>query len=98
MHIILGLKKHCLGPANIGAALTGEAPSVSAAKKPNAKKMREAEKQAKGEQDREQELANATAKKRFFVELLAKRRGNRGLPLDLPSKPRCLTLRGSDHN
>ena len=64
MYIILGLKKNCLGPTNIGAALTGESPSVSAAKKPNAKKMREAKKQAEGEQDREQELANATAKKK----------------------------------
>ena len=41
MHIISGLKKRCLCPANVGAAATGEAPSVSAAKKPTAKEMRE---------------------------------------------------------
>jgi hypothetical protein len=28
MHIISSLKKRCLGPANVGAAATGEAPAV----------------------------------------------------------------------
>jgi len=43
MYIISGFKKHCLGPAIVGAAATGKAPSVSAAKNPTAKEMREVE-------------------------------------------------------
>ena len=34
MHIISGLKKRCLAPSTAPAAATGEAPTVSAAKKP----------------------------------------------------------------
>ena len=55
MHIISGLKKRCLDPGTAFAEATGEAPSVSAAKKPIAKEMREAEKQAEEKQEREQE-------------------------------------------
>ena len=69
MHIISGLKKHCLGPANVGAAATGEAPSMSVAKKPVAKEMCEAENQAKEEQKRVQELATATAKNELLLQL-----------------------------
>ena len=43
MHIISGFKKHYLGPAIVGAAAIGEVRLVSAAKKPTAKEMREAE-------------------------------------------------------
>ncbi len=55
MHIISGLKKRYLGPATACAAATGEAPSVSAAKKPTAKEMREAENQAEEKQERKHE-------------------------------------------
>ena len=50
MHIISGLKERCLGPSSAVAAATGEAPLVSAAKKPTAKEMREEEIRAGKEQ------------------------------------------------
>jgi hypothetical protein len=43
MYIMSGFKKHCLSPAIVGAAATGEASSVSAEKNPMAKEMREVE-------------------------------------------------------
>jgi len=52
MHIISGLKKRCYAPANVSVAATTEAPSVSAAKKPTAKEIREAEKQGRAEETR----------------------------------------------
>ena len=55
MHIITGLKKRCLGPVIAYAAATGEAPLVSAAKKPTVKEIRGAETQAEEKQEREQE-------------------------------------------
>ena len=42
---------------------------MSAAPKPTAKEMREAEKQAEEEQEREQELATATTKKELMLPL-----------------------------
>ena len=60
MHIISGLKKRCLGPASTVASATGEAPSVSSAKKPTAKEMREEEIRARLEQTRKN-IALATS-------------------------------------
>ncbi len=52
MHIIPGFKKRFHCPTIVDAAVTGEAPSVSASKKPTAKEMREAENHARIEMNR----------------------------------------------
>ena len=53
MHIISGLKKRCLSLVTAGEAATGEAQSMFVAKKPTAKELREAEKQAGEEHERD---------------------------------------------
>ena len=71
MHIISSLKKRCLGPSTAGEAATGEAHSKFVAKKPNAKELREAEKQAGEEQERDycEIFSTATAKKELLLPL-----------------------------
>ena len=71
MHIISGLKKRCLGLDAAGEAATGEAHSFFAAKKPTAKEMREAEKQAGEEQERFccENFSTATAKRELLLSL-----------------------------
>jgi hypothetical protein len=71
MHIISGLKKRCLGPATAGEAATGEAHSMFAAKKRTAKELREAEKQAGEEHQRDycENFSTATAKKEPMLSL-----------------------------
>ena len=71
MHIISVLKKRCLGPATAGEAAMGEAHSMFAAKKPNAKELREAVKEAGEEQERDycENFSTATAKKEMLLPL-----------------------------
>ena len=59
MHIISSCKKRFLGPASPVAAATGDAPSMSVAKKPIDKEMRE-EEMREGSEQTKKNLALAT--------------------------------------